>query len=113
VSRGGRDYRAGKTYPARPGTVYLLCFSAPFGHARHYVGWTRYRDLRRVQAHLNGTSGVRLLDQARAAGITLELARTMRGTKRDEYRVKWSGGQRRYCPKCNPQPMTGPWRAAA
>ena len=56
------------------GTVYLLHFSEPYKHARHYTGWTE--DLpARLGAHGNGR-GARLMEVIKVAGIGFPLART-------------------------------------
>ena len=91
------------------GVVYLLHFSRPFGHARHYTGWTT--DLpARLAAHEAGRGG-KLVAIARAAGITFTLARTRPGTRADERAIKRAGGARRYCPVCTARPVNGRWAA--
>ena len=81
------------------GVIYLLHFSRPFKHARHYVGFTS--DLTaRLSAHNKG-QGARLLQVAIEAGITFQLARTWKGTRRDERRIKNSKNAPRLCPICN------------
>lgn len=99
-----RHFSAG----ARPGgTVYLLHFSAPYRHARHYTGWTD--DLAaRLAAHKAGR-GARLVAVVKAAGITFTLARTRPGTRADERAIKKAGGACRYCPLCTPNPLNGKW----
>jgi predicted GIY-YIG superfamily endonuclease len=85
------------------GTVYLLHFSEPYKHAKHYIGYTR--DLSaRLESHANGT-GARLLEVVTQAGITFNLARTWKGTRKTERRIKRHGGASRICPMCNPQAM--------
>jgi predicted GIY-YIG superfamily endonuclease len=67
-------------------TVYLLHFSEPYKHARHYTGWTE--DLpARLEAHRNGR-GARLMEVIKVAGIGLTLARTWPGTKNRERQIK-------------------------
>jgi len=67
------------------GVVYLLHFSRPYCHAKHYLGWTE--DLQtRLEAHRTGT-GARLTQVVVEQGITLELARTWDG---DTYFVQAS-----------------------
>jgi predicted GIY-YIG superfamily endonuclease len=90
-----------------PGTIYLLHFSQPYQHARHYTGWTTNLATR-LAAHENG-AGSRLLAVAKAAGITFTLARTTTGTRRKERAIKDAGGQVRYCPVCTPKPLNGVW----
>lgn len=83
----------------RIGTVYLLHFSRPFGHARHYLGWAkRLKD--RLSHHDNG-SGANLLRHVREAGITWVVARTWEKVDRnEERRLKKRGGASRLCPIC-------------
>jgi predicted GIY-YIG superfamily endonuclease len=85
------------------GTVYLLHFDKPFGHARHYIGWARNLD-RRLAYH--GTlSGARLLYMAAQAGVTWQLARTWEDvTKNRERQLKNKGGASRMCPLCGITP---------
>jgi predicted GIY-YIG superfamily endonuclease len=89
------------------GTIYLLHFSQPYQHARHYTGWT-LNLAERLHAHENG-HGARLLAVARAAGIGFTLARTTTGDRRKERAIKNAGGQVRYCPLCTPTPWKGRW----
>jgi predicted GIY-YIG superfamily endonuclease len=79
------------------GTIYLLHFDEPFGHARHYLGWASNLD-GRLWHHANGT-GANLLRHVRRAGISWRLAATWPGTRNDERRMKNHGHARR-CPIC-------------
>lgn len=91
------DGRAGRLVP-----IYLLHFSRPFAHARHYLGWSATLEslARRVAHHQAGTSGARLPGKARAAGITFELARVWpEADKKDERKMK-RRGHARMCPIC-------------
>lgn len=67
-------------------TVYLLHFSTPYKHARHYLGSTR--DLpTRLRQH--GTrQGARLMQAVEQAGIRWELARTWLGGREIEKQSK-------------------------
>lgn len=80
------------------GTVYLLHFERPFGHARHYLGWASNLD-GRLYHHQHG-SGANLLKHVRRAGITWVLARTWEGDRHLERRLKNRGGHARLCPLC-------------
>lgn len=91
-----------------PGTVYMLHFDAPFGHARHYVGWSDNLP-KRLAAHSSGR-GARLVAVTRAAGIGFTLARTAAGDRHLERAIKRAGGSPRYCPICNPKPRNGKWK---
>jgi predicted GIY-YIG superfamily endonuclease len=88
------------------GTVYLLHFSGPYKHARHYCGWTS--DLPARLAQHDAGRGARLLAVARAAGITWTLARTWPGASRARERaLKRQGGASRRCPACGVRPRGG------
>jgi hypothetical protein len=93
--------------PAPVGTVYLLHFSAPLGHARHYTGWSAHLDWR-LRQHRAGRSGVPLVRAAVAAGIELELARTWpAATRAFERRLKNRHGAAAYCPLCAAERRAG------
>jgi predicted GIY-YIG superfamily endonuclease len=80
------------------GVIYLLHFSKPYKHARHYTGWTDDLDAR-LARHARG-GGARLLAVACAAGIRWELARTWTGSRARERQLKRQGGASRRCPLC-------------
>lgn len=81
------------------GTVYLLHFDTPFGHARHYTGWATNLTAR-LTHHASGT-GARLTQVAAAAGIGWSLARTWTSVDRNfERQRKNRGGAARQCPVC-------------
>ncbi len=83
------------------GIVYLLHFTSPYKHARHYVGFTT--DLAaRLADHFNGR-GARLLEVIVAAGIGAQLARTWAGNRKLERQIKNRKATPRLCPICNPQ----------
>lgn len=89
----------------RTGTVYLLHFDTPFGHARHYTGWAH--DLPRRLAQHAGGRGARLTEVVQAAGIGWTLARTWPDADRGfERRLKNQGGASRRCPACGITPRT-------
>jgi hypothetical protein len=88
-----------REHPA--GTVYLLHFAEPFGHARHYLGWAGPGNLRARLAHHAAGTGANLLRHVAKAGIGWELARTWPGDRARERRLKCRGATRR-CPLCNP-----------
>jgi predicted GIY-YIG superfamily endonuclease len=94
--------------PARAGQesrpqVYLLHFSRPYKHARHYTGWAS--DLKaRLAEHEHGR-GARLLQVITAAGITWKLARTWPGDRKRERELKNMGGASRRCPECGIKPQ--------
>lgn len=90
------------------GTVYLLHFASRYGHAGHYLGWAADVDARLAE-HAAGR-GARLLAVVRAAGIGWQLARTWRGGRRLERRIKTLGGLARVCPLCRPGTRWGEFR---
>lgn len=80
------------------GVVYLVHFTRPYRHARHYTGWTA--DLEsRLGEHQAGR-GARLLQVITQAGIDWTLARTWQGTRERERQLKRQGGASRRCPIC-------------
>ncbi|WP_306359512.1 hypothetical protein [Nocardia sp. CC227C] len=88
------------------GTVYLLHFDRPYGHAKHYTGWTT--DLEsRLADHRSG-NGARLMAVIREAGIGFSLARTWTGTRSRERQLKREGGAARRCPMCGVTPRREP-----
>ena len=89
------------------GIVYLLHFSRPYQHARHYTGWTDDL-LDRLDAHARG-HGARLINVISRAGIGFTLARVCEGTRATERAIKKSGGAVRFCPLCTPRPWNGQW----
>jgi predicted GIY-YIG superfamily endonuclease len=78
--------------------VYLLHFVEPYKHARHYLGCSEDVGARNA-AHHNGT-GARLMQVVREAGISWVVAKTWRGGRTLEHRLKgWHSGVR-LCPIC-------------
>lgn len=82
------------------GTVYLLCFSQPLKHARHYLGFSVALD-ERLEEHREGR-GARLTQVIAEQGITFQLARTWTGTRATERALKNQKNAPRLCPLCNP-----------
>ena len=66
--------------------VYLLHFSEPYHHARHYLGSTFDLELR-MQQHAAG-QGARLLEVVTGAGITWNVIRTWDGDRKLERQLK-------------------------
>lgn len=83
-----------------PGTVYLLHFSEPYQHARHYLGWSAQLATR-LDHHANGR-GSTLCAAASRAGITWVVARTWSGNRDFERRLHARRGNVRLCPICSP-----------
>ena len=83
------------------GIVYLLHFTQPYKHARHYMGWTS--DLpARLATHTQGR-GARLVEVIIDAGIGFTLARTWEGDRSLERALKRRRMAPRYCPICRAQ----------
>lgn len=64
--------------------VYLLHFSEPLHHARHYLGWCPDDGLDARLAEHRAGAGARITQVVVALGIGLELVRT------------WPGGSRKF-----------------
>jgi predicted GIY-YIG superfamily endonuclease len=79
-------------------TVYLLHFSTPYHHARHYLGFTDDLDAR-LADHRSG-QGARLLSVIKDAGIAWTLARTWSGDRKFERKLKDRKATPRLCPIC-------------
>jgi hypothetical protein len=91
-----------KKYPLSTALVdvYLLHFSKPFGHAKHYVGVTKRGIEERVKEHQSGTKGAHLCKLVRQAGIDLILARVWIQVPRYfELKLK-NRGKASVCPIC-------------
>ncbi|WP_298981528.1 hypothetical protein [uncultured Roseibium sp.] len=66
-------------------TVYVLHFSKPYKHARHYIGYTPDASAaRRVQEHISGSvKGNPLVKAAIDNGATVTLAHEFPGASRE------------------------------
>ena len=87
------------------GQVYLLHFSKPYKHAKHYLGYVDgedYQDiLDRLEKHRNGT-GAKLTKVVSEAGIQLELVRFWVNVDRNfERMLKNRKNGPKLCPFCN------------
>lgn len=88
------------------GTVYLLHFEPPLGHARHYLGWAKDHEQRFLE-HCRG-AGSPLVRAAVAAGCEVVTARTWHGVDRHfERRLKNRKETPRLCPICVQAGLTG------
>jgi len=89
--------------------VYLLHFSKPLAHARHYLGFADTVESipKRIERHQRG-DGAKLTKAASQAGIELQLARTWPEGNRD-FERKLKNGKRgpRLCPICNEEKKRG------
>jgi hypothetical protein len=81
--------------------VYLLHFSPPYRHARHYLGWTEGPVTARLATHLAG-AGSPLVAAAVAAGCAVDVVRTIAGDRHLERRIKRARCTPDYCPICRP-----------
>lgn len=79
------------------GTIYLIHFDRPFGHASHYLGWTDNLK-RRLYFHRTGR-GARLMQVIRNAGIGWRVAATWAGDRHLERYFK-GRGKSCVCPVC-------------
>ena len=83
---------------ARVGTVYLLHFSRPYWHARHYIGFSTRLESR-IRDHRRGR-GSPLVAAAVECGIEIFIARRWEKVTRGfERRLHRTVGQR-MCPIC-------------
>lgn len=86
------------------GTVYLLHFDERYKHAGHYLGFADEKRSLHCRLHEHATGyGARLTQVVREAGIGWQLARTWRGDRKLERRLKNMGGAARICPICKAQ----------
>jgi len=92
------------------GTVYLIHFSEPYKHARHYLGFTTDLE-KRIRQHkeirINNLDkesherGAVLMAYVNSAGIEWEVIRIWEGVPLEkELRMKRSMHFPRVCPKC-------------
>lgn len=81
----------------RGGVIYLLHFDKPFGHARHYMGWSQDLWVRLI-CHKMGR-GANLLRHVAMAGIEWKLVALYYGDRNREREMKNHGHARR-CPEC-------------
>jgi predicted GIY-YIG superfamily endonuclease len=79
-------------------TVYLLHFTKPYRHARHYLGYAG--DLaKRLNQHRHG-AGARLPQVCAEHGIDFVVARTWPGGRDLERRLKLRKNSPKLCPIC-------------
>jgi hypothetical protein len=79
--------------------VYLLHFSQPFKHAKHYCGWAR--DIKRRITHHQAVRCVKLTAVVVESGIELLAVRVWIGCNLgEERRLKNYGGLGELCPLC-------------
>jgi predicted GIY-YIG superfamily endonuclease len=71
---------------------------AAYHHARHYIGWAVDVDTRLAE-HMAG-AGSPLVHAAVAAGVRVELAATLPGSRYLERRLKRWHKTGQFCPRC-------------
>jgi predicted GIY-YIG superfamily endonuclease len=79
--------------------VYLLHYSQPLCHARHYMGATTNLN-QRIKRHRNGTSKAHLPVAFFKLGINFVVSRTWEGDFELEKQLKKQKNGRRLCPIC-------------
>lgn len=79
--------------------MYLIHFTTPYRHARHYLGWAANLEAR-LDHHRAGT-GARLMAVVTNAGIDWRVVRTWDGDRTFERRLKNGRNVPRLCPVCN------------
>ena len=83
--------------------VYLLHFSEPYQHARHYIGFSHTtRTLKARLAHHASGTGAKLMRAVGRAGIEWSLARTWKdGDRTFERQLKNRKNSSLLCPICS------------
>ncbi len=83
--------------------VYLIHFSRPLSHARHYIGFAETDVEARLERHLAGR-GAKLTRAAVDAGIELKIAVVWpHGDRSFERSLKNQKNTPKLCPFCNGQ----------
>lgn len=87
------------------GFVYVLHFTQPVGHARHYVGFTSKDDVSERLAYHRAGRGSRLIKALIEQGGDFELVKVWKHASRNfERRLKEGGSGARVCPCCTAKP---------
>lgn len=93
---------------AEVGQVYVLHFTPPYRHARHYIGWAVNAE-KRIGEHVNGhLRAGRLPAHAFRAGCALNVAAIVPGSRWYERWLKNRGSAARVCPICTGRPLPTP-----
>jgi predicted GIY-YIG superfamily endonuclease len=85
---------------------YLLHFARPIYGKQHYLGWST-NIVARVALHQRGR-GARLVAQALAAGIGVDLVRVWPQVDKARERALKRSAPKSYCPTCRPAPVKQP-----
>ncbi len=90
--------------------VYLICFSRPYYHARHYIGYCNDKEEsleQRIERHKRG-DGAKLLRAVSHAGIDFEVVRVWPDGNRElERKLKSRKKAWRLCPHCRERRLKG------
>lgn len=81
--------------------IYLIHFSEPLHHARHYIGYTESAESlpTRLEAHRSGT-GAKILKALNGYGIGYEVVKTWHGDRKLERKLKNRKKSSTLCPIC-------------
>lgn len=79
--------------------VYLIHFSQPLGHARHYIGTTRVY-ASRMRAHKAGR-GASILRACNERGVNWRVVRKWYGSRKKEKQLKARKDSASLCPVCS------------
>jgi predicted GIY-YIG superfamily endonuclease len=79
--------------------VYLIHFNRAYRHAKHYLGYSENLD-KRITDHLCGM-GARLMEVITGAGIEWKVARTWKGDRKLERKLKNRKHAPLLCPICS------------
>lgn len=93
------------------GQVYIIHFSEPLAHARHYLGYVQSNhptaSWRRYKQHITG-QGARITQVANERGIKMSITRVMANqTRKDERRLKNQKNTAHLCPVCRMERAQG------
>jgi predicted GIY-YIG superfamily endonuclease len=92
--------------------IYLIHFSEPLAHARHYIGFVD-GDADQVQARLQEHRagwGAKILAECNRRGIRYDVVATFPGDRSQERRLKRHKKTVCYCPVCSPTRHQLPFR---
>jgi predicted GIY-YIG superfamily endonuclease len=84
--------------------IYLIHFSEPLSHARHYIGFVD-GDIDQVQARLaehRAGWGAKILAECNRRGIAYDVVATRPGDRAEERRLKRYHKGSQICPICSP-----------
>ena len=85
-------------HDGQPGAVYILYLEPGFRHARHYIGWALDVDARLAEQLAGADSP--LIRAAVVAGVRVELAATIPGSRHLKRRLKRWHKTGQFCPLC-------------